>query len=518
MDKTFYVTTPIYYVNDVPHLGHAYTTIIADAIARFKKLMGYEVFFLTGTDEHGQKVEKAARSQGMEPKELADKVVERFKNLWKKLNIKYDYFIRTTEKNHEEGVKKIFSFLMRKGDIYKGVYSGWYCVSDESFLPESAEFSRDGKKICPDCGRESEIVSEECYFFRLSKYRDKLLKLYEENSEFIQPLSRKNEVISFVKAGLKDLSITRATVRWGIPVPEDSSQTIYVWFDALTNYLTGVGYGWDENKFNKFWPADVHLIGKDILRFHAIYWPAFLISAEIPLPKRVFGHGWWLKDETKMSKTKGNVLDPYILLNTFGSDSIRYFLLREIPIGLDGNFSHEGFINRINSDLANDLGNLLNRMLVMTKKYFKSVIDIIDQENDIDTSLRKGLMRTKKSVIEEFEKYSISRGLEVIWDFIYEINKYLDQTRPWSLSEKDKKRGRLGRILFQGLESIRLLTPFLFPVMPESAEKIWNVFYPEMNIENLNLNEIEWKERKSLKVREPFQLFPRINSKEFFSG
>ncbi|TEU08895.1 MAG: methionine--tRNA ligase, partial [Candidatus Aminicenantes bacterium] len=369
-NKAFYITTPIYYVNDVPHIGHTYTTIIADVLNRFQKLSGNKVFFLTGTDEHGQKVEKAATERGLKPIELADQVVERYKDLWKDLNISYDFFIRTTEPFHEKGVQKIFRKLMEKGDIYKGIYKGWYCVSDENFLAEDVPLEKGEYKICPDCGKRADVVSEDCYFFKLSAYQKPLLDFYAKFPAFVRPPSRMNEVVSFVRQGLKDLSITRTTVKWGIPVPDDPDHTIYVWFDALHNYLTGIGYDWNMELFEKFWPATVHLIGKDILRFHAIFWPAFLMAADFPLPQTVIGHGWWLKDKTKMSKSKGNVLDPYLILDTFGPDPLRYFLLREIPIGLDGNFSHEGFVHRVNSDLANDLGNLVQRTLTMIQNYF----------------------------------------------------------------------------------------------------------------------------------------------------
>ncbi|TEU05735.1 MAG: methionine--tRNA ligase, partial [Candidatus Aminicenantes bacterium] len=387
--NTFYITTPIYYVNDIPHIGHAYTTIIADAISRFKKLSGKDVFFLTGTDEHGQKVEKAAKEKGLKPIELADQVVVRYKDLWNALNVSYDSFIRTTEPSHEKSVQQIFKQLKQKGDIYKGTYEGWYCDSTEHFLTEDVPLEKAGHKICPDCGTKAVLVSEECYFFKLSAYQKPLLDFYAKNPAFVRPPSRMNEVISFVKQGLKDLSITRTTVAWGIPVPDDSDHTIYVWFDALHNYLTGIGYDWDMSHFQKYWPADIHLIGKDILRFHAIFWPAFLMAAGFPLPQTVFGHGWWLKDKAKMSKSKGNVLDPHVILETFGADPLRYFLLREIPIGLDGNFSHEGFIHRVNSDLANDLGNLVQRTLTMIQNYFEGKIEEMGKEEKEDLNLRK---------------------------------------------------------------------------------------------------------------------------------
>ena len=378
--KTFYITTPIYYVNDVPHIGHAYTTVIADALARFHKLAGQDVFFLTGTDEHGQKIEKAAAEKGLTPKALADSVVGRAQDLWKALDISNDFFIRTTMDFHEKGVQKLFQMLLDKGDIYKGEYKGWYCVSCENFLPDDVAVDAEGTKTCPDCGKKATVVSEETYFFRLSAYQEKLLALYEKHPEFVRPQSRLNEVASFVRGGLKDLSITRTTVKWGIPVPGDPKHTIYVWFDALHNYVTGIGYDWNTERYEKFWPADIHLVGKDILRFHAVYWPAFLMASGLPLPRTVYGHGWWLRDDTKMSKSKGNVLDPHVLLRVFGPDPLRYFLLREIPIGQDGNFSHEGFLHRVNSDLANDFGNLVQRTLTMIGNYFGGEITAPGEE------------------------------------------------------------------------------------------------------------------------------------------
>ncbi|MDH4272940.1 MAG: methionine--tRNA ligase, partial [Candidatus Aminicenantes bacterium] len=385
--ETFYISTPIYYVNDIPHVGHAYTTIIADALSRFNRLRGKDVFFLTGTDEHGQKIEKAAAEKGMTPLALANAVVDRIRDLWKALHISNDFFIRTIEPFHEKGVQKIFLLLKEKGDIYKGTYQGWYCVSDENFLAEDVPLQPEGDKVCPDCGKRATLVSEECYFFRLSAYQEPLLKHYADHPGFVRPPGRMNEVVSFVRQGLKDLSITRTTVKWGIPVPDDPKHTIYVWFDALHNYLTGAGFDWDMKRFERFWPADIHLIGKDILRFHAIFWPAFLMAAGFPLPRTVYGHGWWLKDEAKMSKSKGNVLDPHVILKTFGPDPLRYFLLREIPIGVDGNFSHEGFLHRVNSDLANDLGNLVHRTLTMILSYQKGVVEPGGEENEDDRAI-----------------------------------------------------------------------------------------------------------------------------------
>ena len=514
--KAFYITTPIYYVNDAPHIGHTYTTIIADVLNRFQKLSGNKVFFLTGTDEHGQKVEKAATERGLKPIELADQVVGRYKDLWKDLNISYDFFIRTTEPFHEKGVQKIFRKLMEKGDIYKGIYKGWYCVSDENFLAEDVPLEKGGYKICPDCGKRADVVSEDCYFFKLSAYQKPLLDFYAKFPAFVRPPSRMNEVVSFVRQGLKDLSITRTTVKWGIPVPDDPDHTIYVWFDALHNYLTGIGYDWNMELFEKFWPATVHLIGKDILRFHAIFWPAFLMAADFPLPQTVIGHGWWLKDKTKMSKSKGNVLDPYLILDTFGPDPLRYFLLREIPIGLDGNFSHEGFVHRVNSDLANDLGNLVQRTLTMIQNYFNGKIEETDKEEKIDKEIRLEFDNLKKKVLKFFEDYALSKALEEIWAYISSVNKYLAVNEPWKLAKDQSKRKRLGRILYQAAAALRGISYLLFPVMPGSSEKIWGFLGEEEPIQEESFSELKFENLKlGQKIKKPKPLFPRIALKDF---
>jgi len=514
--NTFYVTTPIYYVNDIPHIGHAYTTIIADAISRYKKLLGKDVFFLTGTDEHGQKVEKAARERGLKPIELADQVVVRFQDLWKALNIDYDFFIRTTQPFHEENIQKLFKKLKEKGDIYKGIYKGWYCDSTEHFLDEDVPLEEGGFKICPECGTKAFIVSEECYFFKLSSYQKPLLDFYAQNPTFVRPRSRMNEVVSFVKQGLKDISITRTTVEWGVPVPDDPKHTIYVWFDALHNYLTGIGYDWDRPRFDKFWPADIHLIGKDILRFHAIFWPAFLMASGFPLPQTVFGHGWWLKDEAKMSKSKGNVLDPHLILEKFGPDSLRYFLLREIPIGLDGNFSHEGFIHRVNSDLANDLGNLVQRTLTMIHSYFGGKIEEMDKEDKSDKALREEFESSKEKIIQFYEDYALSRALEEIWFFISSVNKYLADNEPWKLAKDESRKKRLGRILYQAAAALRVISYLLFPVMPVSSEKIWDFLGEEKSIKDEPLADLKFKNLKpGQAMKEPKPLFPRVALKDF---
>lgn len=514
--KTFYVTTPIYYVNDVPHIGHAYTTIIADALARYHRQKGLEVFFLTGTDEHGQKIEKTAAEKGLTPKELADRVVGRFKELWQRLNISYDYFIRTTEQFHEAGVQKIFQKLLEKGDIYKGTYQGWYCISEENFLSEDVPLEPEGYKICPDCGRKATLIEEESYFFRLSAYQQPLLEFYQQNPQFVRPQTRMNEVVSFVKQGLKDLSITRTTVKWGIPVPGDPRHTIYVWFDALHNYLTGIGYDWNQELFQKFWPADVHLIGKDILRFHAIFWPAFLMAAGFPLPRTVYGHGWWLKDETKMSKSRGNVLDPYLILEKVGADPLRYFLLREIPIGQDGNFSHESFVQRINSDLANDLGNLVQRTLTMVVNYFAGKIEPPGEEREEDLKLASQFAETKQKVIEFYDDYALNRALEEIWAYLNVINKYLADNEPWKLAKQPDQRPRLARVLYQALCAIKALSYLLYPVMPETAGKIWKLLAQKQKPEEMRLEELKFYDyRADEPIQKPEALFPRLDLKEF---
>jgi len=514
--RTFYITTPIYYVNDVPHIGHAYTTIIADALARFQKLAGKAVFFLTGTDEHGQKIEKAAAEKGLTPKALADSVVGRARDLWKALDISYDFFIRTTMDFHEKGVQKLFQALVDRGDIYKGEYKGWYCVSDENFLPDDVPLEAEGYKTCPDCGKKASVVSEETYFFRLSAYRDKLLDLYEEHPEFVRPQSRLNEVASFVRAGLKDLSITRTTVKWGVPVPGDPKHTIYVWFDALHNYVTGVGYDWNPELFQKFWPADIHLVGKDILRFHAVYWPAFLMAAGLPLPRTVYGHGWWLKDDTKMSKSKGNVLDPQALLRVFGPDPLRYFLLREIPIGQDGNFSHEGFLHRVNSDLANDFGNLVQRTLTMIGNYFGGEITDPEEETAEDRKVRTDFEDLKRRVFGLYDACAISKALEEIWAYIGIVNKYLADNQPWIMAKDPARRRRLARVLLQAAAAIRGASYLVFPVMPGSAERIWGFLGEGKKPADVPYDGLEFGGFGSgRKVGMPQALFPRVALKDF---
>jgi methionyl-tRNA synthetase len=467
MSRTFYVTTPIYYVNDVPHIGHAYTTLAADVLARYKKMMGYDVFFLTGTDEHGQKVEKAANTAGETPLELADRVVKRFQALWEKLNISCTDFIRTTQERHKKGVSHLFETVMAKGDIYLGEYEDWYCTPCETFWTETQLI--DFK--CPDCNRPTEKLKEESYFFRMSKYQEALLAHIEANPDFIQPKSRRNEIIAFVKEGLRDLSVSRTTFKWGIPVPGNDDHVIYVWFDALANYITALGYPEETDKLRDFWPADVHLIGKDILRFHTVYWPTFLLSAGLPLPNKVFAHGWWTVEGQKMSKSLQNVVEPNMLIDKYGVDAVRYFLMREVPFGLDGDFSHAALVHRINSDLANDLGNLLNRSTAMINKYFSGIVQEPGELTDIDTAYRAKTEAMINQVEGCMEDLAFSKALQAIWEVISAGNKYVDETAPWALAKDPEQHKRLGTVMYCVLESQRIVYNFLSAFMPDTAIK-----------------------------------------------
>ncbi len=505
--KTFYISTPIYYPSDKLHIGHTYSTVQADAISRYKRLRGYDTFFLTGTDEHGQKIEDKAKEAGVTPKEYVDKIVDGIKDLWKLMNISNDKFIRTTDEYHEKAVQYIFNKMYEKGDIYKGEYEGLYCKPCESFWTDTQ--AADG--VCPDCGRPVIKAKEEAYFFRLSNYADKLLDYYSKHPGFIEPAHRETEMINnFIKPGLQDLCISRSTFKWGIPVPINPEHVIYVWLDALTNYITALGYGSeDDTLYRKFWPADVHLIGKDITRFHTVYWPAFLMSLDIPLPEKVYCHGWVLLEGGKMSKSKGNVVDPVTLAERYGVDALRYYLLREIAFGSDGVFSNENLINRINSDLANDLGNLVSRTVAMVQKYFDGTIPAEREEGEFDSDLRAVYAQSKADAEKHLDALYFSESLSAIWRFISRTNKYIDETAPWALAKDESNRARLAQVMYNLCESIRIISVFIAPFMPETSVKIR---------EQLGLGPVsDWDECASFGREETFTvvkgeiIFPRLD-------
>ena len=509
--ETFYISTPIYYPSDKLHIGHAYCTTIADSMARYKRLTDVDVLFVTGSDEHGQKIQRKAAEQNITPKEYVDKIVAGFQALWEKLNISNDEFIRTTEKRHYNVVQEIFKKIYDKGDIYKSTYEGLYCTPCETFWIERQLV--DGK--CPDCGRPVETVQEESYFFRMSKYQDRLLQFIEDNPDFIQPVSRKNEMINFIKGGLEDLCISRTTFDWGIPVPIDNKHVIYVWFDALSNYLTAAGYLSDTEKFNKFWPADIHLVGKEIVRFHTIIWPIILMALELELPKKVYGHGWLVVDGDKMSKSKGNVIDPVALIDEFGADSIRYFLLREINLGLDGNFSREALIQRINADLANDLGNLLHRTLSMVNKFNGGLVKNTKVLEDVDTELIALAQNTVKQYQDSMDKMEISVAIRTVWNLISRSNKYIDLTGPWALAKDESKQERLQTVMYNLIESLRIISVLIAPFMPNTAPKIWK------QLGLVEFSKVKFKDIKEwgtvmteTKVEQPEQIFPRIEEEK----
>lgn len=467
---TYYLTTPIYYPSDKLHIGHAYTTVAGDAMARYKRLRGYDVMYLTGTDEHGQKIERKAAEKGVSPQTFVDGIVTGIKALWDKLDISYDDFIRTTEERHKTVVQRIFQQLLDQGDIYLGEYEGWYCTPCESYVLERQLV--DGN--CPDCGRPVEKVKEQNYFLRLSKYADRLLRYYDENPGFIQPETRRNEMISFINQGLDDLAVSRNTFDWGIKVPGRPDHVIYVWIDALSNYITALGYTNNEAKFRAYWPADVHLVGKDIIRFHTIYWPIMLMALDLPLPKQVFAHGWILMKDGRMAKSKGNVIDPNTLIDRYGLDALRYFLLRDVPLGADGLFTPEGFIERLNFDLANDLGNLLNRTVVMIDKYFDGEIQpMLNDATEFDASLREMVRQSIAKMEESMEKLEFSVALASLWQLIGRTNKYIDETQPWALVKDEANRQRLGSVLYHLAESLRIVSVLLQPFMTRAPGNIW---------------------------------------------
>jgi len=513
MKPKFYVTTPIYYINAEPHIGSAYTTIIADIIARYKRFRGYDVFFLTGTDEHGQKVLNAAQEAGKSPQEFCDELAEKFKKLWEDLEITNDYFIRTTDELHMKVVQRFVEKIKENGDIYKGKYEGWYCVPCESFWNED-ELGEN--KTCPSCGRKVRWVSEENYFFRLSKYNQRLLEIFQENPNFVEPDFRRNEMLRILEKGLKDISITRTSFKWGVPMPGDSDHVIYVWVDALINYVSAIGYTWDEEKFNRYWPADLHLIGKEINRFHSLIWPAMLMSVGLPLPKKIYAHGWLTFNGQKISKSLGNAIDPRVLVEKYGLDAIRYYLLREINFGKDGDFSEDNLIGRINADLANDLGNLLHRTTAMIAQNFDSKIPQPSKKESVDNQLILGSLETIQKFFENMDNLRFTQALEQLWQFISLSNKYIDLTEPWKLS-KIAAKDRLATVLYNLAESLRIIATLLKPIMPRTSKEIYLRLGIAQEWEETNDKAVEkWgKLKPGMIVKHGKPLFPRIDIKKF---
>jgi methionyl-tRNA synthetase len=514
MAKKFYITTPIYYVNARPHIGHAYTTIACDTIARRQRLLGAETFFLTGTDEHGQKIERAAQAAGKTPQQYADEISAEFRQLWKRMGISNDDFIRTTEDRHKKRVQELFRRIRDNGYIYKGTYTGQYCVSDELYV----DGAQPGDP-CPTCGRITETVKEENYFFKLSMFQDKLLALYA-NPEFIRPETRRNEVISFVRSGLRDLSISRSTFSWGIPVPDDPKHVIYVWLDALANYITAIGYGSShagaQEAFKKFWPADVQMIGKEIVRFHCVYWPAFLMAAGLPVPKAIVAHGWLLFEESKMSKSRGNIVRTETILDVLGADALRYFLLREVVFGQDGSFSFDALVQRYNSDLANGLGNLASRTLTMINRYFQGEVPYPSHaaaKTAADDAIAEAARKTIREFGTLFDQFQFSRALEAAWALVAAVDKHIVENEPWALGEKqdEESRSRLATVLYTAAEALRIATALAHPVMPEATAKIWSQMGLG-DIKKLALGELAWGQLPfGTKLGEVQPVFPRAD-------
>ena len=508
MNKKYYISTAIAYASAKPHIGNTYEIVLADAIARYKRLQGYDVYFQTGTDEHGEKIENKAKEAGLEPQEYVDEIALEVRKIWDVMNTSYDKFIRTTNKSHEEQVAKIFKKLYDQGDIYLGKYEGLYCTPCESFWTESQLV--DGK--CPDCGREVEKRSEDAYFLKLSNYSDKLIKYIEEHPDFIEPEARKNEIVNnFIKPGLQDLCVSRTSFDWGIPVSFDDKHVIYVWIDALSNYITFLGYDVDGNsseEFNKYWPADVHLIGKDILRFHTIYWPIMLMALDLPLPKKIFGHPWVLFGNDKMSKSKGNIMYADDLVNLFGVDAIRYYLLHEIPFSSDGTITYELLIERINSDLANILGNLVNRTISMSQKYFDGIVYEPTCKEPIDDELINLVLKTKDKVTNQMDNMRVADAMDSIFEIFRRCNKYIDETMPWVLAKDETKQERLKTVLYNLLESIRSGAVLLQAFLPETSDKI----FKQLNTENRYFDSINFKGiDPGIKLNNPEPLFVRID-------
>jgi methionyl-tRNA synthetase len=515
MTDKFYITTPIFYVNALPHIGHCYTTIACDAVARRRRMMGYDTFFLTGTDEHGVNVERSAVAAGKSPQQWANEVAAEFKATFDRIGISYDDFIRTTDDRHKRGVQELWRVLKKKGYIYKGKYTGQYCIYDNLYVDAAGPGAP-----CPECGRPTETVSEENYYFKLSEFADKLLKYYESHPEFIRPETRRNEVMAFVKGGLRDLSISRSTFKWGVPVPDDPGHVVYVWLDALSNYCTAIGYGSpekaDKEKFARYWPADVHMIGKEIVRFHCVYWPAFLMAAEIPLPKAIIAHGWLLFEENKMSKSRGNIVRAETILDVLGGDALRYFLLREVVFGSDGSFSFDALVQRYNADLANDLGNLCSRTLTMISRYFRGEVpypSVAEGRTPAEEAIAKLAAEVIRDSNQFFDDYQFSRALESAWSLIGALNKYLVENEPWTLGEKEDQasRARLATILYAAAEGLRIVTALAHPALPESSRRIWAQLGLK-EIEKVRPQDLKWGELKlGTKLGKVEPVFPRAD-------